>query len=280
MTGSHGSNGAHSGSPTGRSVAELATAQATTGPSRLAIVDGDHTLTYAALEAQANRLAHHLRSRGAGREGVVALVLPRSADLVVAALAVLRAGAAYAPVDPGAPAERIAAMLTDAGPSVVVTRRGLAPRVARGSWPVVTLDGDAAEIAGWPTVPPDAQSAPSDLAYLIYTSGSTGRPKGVEVTHANLLNLVLWHHTAFQVTAGDRAPLMSSPGFDASVWEIWPTLAAAASLVVMPEFLPFPDCSNVPPPPFKIPASASNRANGVAFGGTFDFGSITRLFGR
>ncbi|HET7342936.1 MAG TPA: non-ribosomal peptide synthetase [Methylomirabilota bacterium] len=225
-------NGAHSASPSGRSVSRMVSEQAAAGPARLALVDGDSRLTYAALQARANRLAHHLQILGAGRESVVALLLPRSADLVVAALAALRAGAPYTPIDPGAPVERLGATLADAAPVVVVTRRGLAPRLPHGPWPVVTLDGDAAAIASQPTTEPAAEYSDSDLAYIIYTSGSTGRPKGVEVTQGNLRNLVLWHHAAFKVTAADRAPLMSSPGFDASVWETWPYLTAGASLHV------------------------------------------------
>jgi amino acid adenylation domain-containing protein len=149
---------------------------------------------------------------------------------VVAALAALEAGAAYAPFDPGAPRERIAMMLEDCQPSVVVTRRQLAPRLPRGRWRIVALDTDAPEIDREPATPIQHRPAPDDLAYVIYTSGSTGQPKGVEITHANLLNLVRWHHQAFRVTGADRAPLMASPGFDASVWEMWPYLTAGASL--------------------------------------------------
>jgi amino acid adenylation domain-containing protein len=223
-------NGLHNTAAVVETVPQIVCGQAAAGPSRVAVVDGDRTLTYAALDARANRVAHLLATHGARREGVVALLLPRSIDLVVAALAALRAGAGYAPIDPTAPPERIAAMLDDARPSVVITRRGLAPRLPAGRWPVVALDAETAAIGGQPPSAPAVRPGPDDLAYIIYTSGSTGRPKGVEVTHANLLNLVRWHQAAFRVTPADRAPLMSSPGFDASVWEIWPYLAAGASL--------------------------------------------------
>jgi len=209
---------------------ELVAAHAAAAPSRLAVCDAELTLSYAALEARANRLARHLAAHGAGRERLVALMLPRSADLVIAALATLKAGAGYAPIDPAAPAERIAAMLEDAEPCVIVTRRGLAAKLPRGRWPVVAVDADAPAIERHEATALEHRPAAADLAYVIYTSGSTGRPKGVEVTHGNLLNLVRWHHDAFKVTAGDRAPLMASPGFDASVWETWPYLAAGASL--------------------------------------------------
>jgi amino acid adenylation domain-containing protein len=209
---------------------DLVAAQAATAPSRLAVCDGELMLSYAALEARANRLARHLAGHGAGRERLVALVLPRSADLVIAALAALKAGAGYAPIDPSAPGERIAAMLEDADPCVIVTRRGLAARLPRGRWPIVAVDAEAPAIERHEATALEHRPAAEDLAYVIYTSGSTGRPKGVEVTHGNLLNLVRWHHAAFKVAAGDRAPLMASPGFDASVWETWPYLAAGASL--------------------------------------------------
>ena len=125
---------------------DLVAAQAATAPSRLAICDGELTLSYAALEARANRLARHLAGHGAGRERLVALVLPRSADLVIAALATLKAGAGYTPIDPAAPAERIASMLEDAEPCVLVTRRGLAARLPRGRWPIVSVDAEAPAI--------------------------------------------------------------------------------------------------------------------------------------
>jgi amino acid adenylation domain-containing protein len=211
-------------------IPDLVAAQAATAPSRLAVCDGELTLTYATLESRANRLARHLAIHRAAREQLVALLLPRSADLVVAALAALKAGAGYAPIDSAAPVERVVATLEDADPCVIVTRRGLAGRLPRGRWPIVALDTDAVAIERHEPGALPHHPEPGDLAYVIYTSGSTGRPKGVEVTHGNLLNLVRWHHEAFRVTAADRAPLMASPGFDASVWETWPYLTAGASL--------------------------------------------------
>ena len=230
--GSNGSNGARSAASTGRTVAEIVAAQVAAGRSRLAVVDGDRTLTYAALEARANALAHHLRRHGADRDRTVALVLPPSADLVIAALATLRSGAACVPVDPAVPVERVAAILADARPCAIVTRRGLAARMPRGAWHVVALDRDGAEIERQPTSPPDAMGRPSDVAYVVYSADSGNRPKGGDITHASLLNRVIWQHATVHVTPGDRAPLMSSSGFDAAVWETWPYLTAGASLHV------------------------------------------------
>jgi amino acid adenylation domain-containing protein len=213
----------------------MVAAHAASAPAQPAIVEPERLTTYARLEARANRLARRLAALGAGREHVIALVLPRSADLVVAALAALRAGAAYAPFDPTTPAERLAFMLQDARPSVVITRGGASARLPVGRWPRITLDADAERLEDEAPAVSDIPVGPSDLAYVIYTSGSTGRPKGVEITHGGLLNLVRWHHAAFAVMPPDRAPLLASPGFDASVWEMWPYLAAGASLHVPDE---------------------------------------------
>ena len=214
------------------SVPQLVTARAEANPSALAVVDGESRLTYGALLARSRVLGHRLRDLGAARDQVVALVLPRSTELVVASLATMQAGAAYAPLDPSAPSERLAAMLADARPAAVVTTAALQRRLPRGAWTTVTLDADVPAPA--PELP-SASPAPADLAYVIYTSGSTGSPKGVEITHGGLLNLVRWHHEQFALTAADRAPLMASPGFDAAVWETWPYLTAGASLHVVDE---------------------------------------------
>ena len=125
-------------------------------------------------------------------------------------------------------------MLDDARPALVVTRPDQARRLPAGRWSVVLLD-DRASASATMQPPRGPVSRPDDLAYVIYTSGSTGRPKGVELTHAGLLNLVGWHCATFAITASDRAPLMASPAFDASVWEMWPYLAAGASLHVPAE---------------------------------------------
>jgi len=124
-------------------------------------------------------------------------------------------------------------LLQDSGAPLVVTQSCLADKIPKGAWKSVVLDGDGLDSARYSRVPPVTNTKSGDLAYIIFTSGSTGRPKGVQVTHANLLNLVSWHRRAFNVTAADRASVQASPGFDASVWELWPYLAAGASLYVV-----------------------------------------------
>jgi amino acid adenylation domain-containing protein len=143
---------------------------------------------------------------------------------------VLKAGGAYLPIDPAYPPERIAFMLDDAQPRVLITQASLAQRLSAAGREVLVLDRESPEIASQAADAFEDVGTIDNLAYVIYTSGSTGQPKGVEVTHRGLLNLTLWHQQAFAVTAADRATQMASPGFDAAVWELWPYLTAGASI--------------------------------------------------
>ncbi|MFF3306090.1 non-ribosomal peptide synthase/polyketide synthase [Streptomyces sp. NPDC002952] len=183
-------------------------------------------LTFAEVEARANRLAHRLVARGAGPGGIVALVLPRSAEMVLAQLAVAKTGAAFLPVDPGYPAERVALMLRDAAPALTL---------------------DAPEVTALLAAPPDGtpdhrptdadRTRPLDLddpAYVIYTSGSTGTPKGVVVTHRGLAGFSAAEAEHYQVSPGDRVLAFATPSFDASVLELCMSLPNGARLVVPP----------------------------------------------
>ncbi|MET0236257.1 MAG: amino acid adenylation domain-containing protein [Kibdelosporangium sp.] len=192
--------------------------QAARTPALPAIRHDDAMVRYAELEARANRLAHWLITLGARPERVVALLLPRSVDIVVAQLAVLKSGAAFLPVDPDYPADRIAMMLDDAQPVLTVTQDMLAS-VARHALPAT---------------PPEVDILVDHPAYVIYTSGSTGRPKGVVVTHRGLASFSAAEIDRFAVQPGDRVLQFSSPSFDASVLELCMSLPAGASLVVPP----------------------------------------------
>jgi amino acid adenylation domain-containing protein len=215
-------------------VPQTVAAQAAATPDHVALVTGSQVMTYAEMNRRANQLAHHLRALGVGRDKVVGLLVERSPSMVVGALAILKAGGAYLPLDSAVPMERLAFMLREAGAEVVVTRSGMARTLPVGKWQVVDLDLSQ-QFDRYPVDDPRVELAPEDLAYVIFTSGSTGKPKGVEVTHGGLKNLVLWHCRAFQVTAADRASHQASLGFDAAVWEIWPYLAAGASLYIPSE---------------------------------------------
>ncbi|GGO96051.1 non-ribosomal peptide synthetase [Wenjunlia tyrosinilytica] len=158
-------------------------------PERLAVVCGGQRLTYGEVEARANRLAHALRSARVGPDVPVALMVERSVDYVVGLLAVLKAGGAFVPIDPGLPAERIAQTLAEVRPAVAITHRGLTGFVAAAGVRVLDLD-DAAALAAWPATRAAATVHPENLAYVIFTSGSTDRPKGVAMPHRAICGYV------------------------------------------------------------------------------------------
>jgi amino acid adenylation domain-containing protein len=215
--------------PRDESVAGSVAARATDTPNAPAIVAGGRVMSYAELDMRANRLANYLIALGVGPEKLVGICLHRSPEFVMCALAVLKAGGAYLPLDPVYPIERLAFVLNDARPRVLITREGLSDKFVEGPWKVINIDGDV-EIEEYSDTAPSPSVTNDQLAYVIYTSGSTGQPKGVEITHESLLNLVFWHGRDFGVSARDRASHLASVGFDAAVWEIWPYLTAGASL--------------------------------------------------
>jgi amino acid adenylation domain-containing protein len=215
-------------------------------PQALAVVAAGQRLTYGELEARANRLAHALRALGVGPEVRVAICAEQSAARVVGVLAVLKAGGAYVSIDPAYPRARIAYLLADAQAAVLLAEERLLARLPETRPRLLPLDG-AADAAGLPGGPmPAAEGAeaaeapavevhPDNLAYIIYTSGSTGMPKGVGVPHRGLVNYVLWFQDVYGLAAGDRGALMASPTFDPSELELWPALAAGASVAVADE---------------------------------------------
>ncbi|MEV5378992.1 amino acid adenylation domain-containing protein [Streptomyces nondiastaticus] len=213
--------------------------QAACTPQALALVFEDTGLTYAELNARANRLAHFLIEQGAGPERVVAVALPRSAELVAALLAVLKSGAAYLPVDPAQPAERTAFMLDDARPVTVLTTTEGGP-VLPPHMPRTTLDElDATgALDACPSTDPDRTGllTPLHPAYVIYTSGSTGRPKGVAVPHTAIVNRLHWMQAEYRLDATDRVLQKTPFTFDVSVWEFfWPLTEGATLVVAKPE---------------------------------------------
>ncbi|MBP2479340.1 amino acid adenylation domain-containing protein [Crossiella equi] len=213
-----------------RHLDELFAAQAARTPHRSAVLFQGASTTYAELDAAAERLAAHLRALGAGPERFVALLLPRCTELVVAILAVLKTGAAYVPIDPEHPADRVTGVLADARPVAVLTLGEVALAV-----PVPRLD-----LAALPERVPDvpattAVRSPEQPAYVIYTSGSTGRPKGVVVPHSNVVRLLTETAHWYGFTEYDVWPLFHSAAFDVSVWELWGALLHGGRLVVVPQ---------------------------------------------
>ncbi|HEX2076726.1 MAG TPA: amino acid adenylation domain-containing protein [Longimicrobium sp.] len=206
-------------------------------PGDPAVVAGGAAVSYVALNERANRLARHLRAMGVRTEDRVALCVERSPDAIVAVLAVLKAGAAYVPIDPAYPAARVAALLEDARPALLVTQRRLLARLPVPAVPLVCLDADAARVARHSGADLELPLHPENAAYVIYTSGSTGRPKGVVVPHGAAVDYVRGINGELGVGPGDRVLQFSSLAFDVSVEEVFLALAHGAALVLRPDGL-------------------------------------------
>ncbi|MGW2397434.1 amino acid adenylation domain-containing protein [Kitasatospora sp. NPDC001664] len=204
-------------------------------PDAPAVVSADATLSYAELERRAERLATSLRARGAGPERHVAIALPRSAELMTALLGVLRSGAAYLPLDPDHPRERLATMLADSGARTVVTTAGVELPDLPGVERLLIEDLDQ-EPEPAPAEATPVEAGPDHPAYLIYTSGSTGRPKGVSVTHRAIVNRLAWMQDRYRLDPTDRVLQKTPSGFDVSVWEFfWALCEGAAVVLAEPE---------------------------------------------
>ncbi|HEU4453971.1 MAG TPA: condensation domain-containing protein, partial [Longimicrobium sp.] len=207
-------------------------ARAASSPDAPALVSREGAITYAELNARANRLARRLRASGIDSESRVGVVLERSAELVVSMLAVLKAGGAYVPMDPSLPAERLAYLAEDAGVSALVVRDRLPEALASFAGPVVSHGGDAEAIAAESSDNLEIAVDPSALAYVIYTSGSTGRPKGVMVQHGDAAVHCRAAAAAYGLTAADRLLAFAAPGFDVSIEQVMAPLSAGASIVL------------------------------------------------
>ncbi|ELX07967.1 linear gramicidin synthase subunit C [Janthinobacterium sp. HH01] len=208
--------------------------RAAASPESVALEYEDASLTYGELNARANRLAHHLRTLGVGPDVLVGLCVERSLEMIVGLLAILKAGGAYVPLDPAYPADRLAYMLEDASPAVLLTQQRLLSALPASDVPVFLLDADAASLDVYDATNPSTETQAGNLAYVIYTSGSTGRPKGVAVSHASLNNLIAWHCRTFELSEGTRSSTTASIAFDACTWEVWPPLCSGGSLILPP----------------------------------------------
>ncbi|MFC9430538.1 amino acid adenylation domain-containing protein [Streptomyces sp. NPDC056987] len=220
-------------------------AQARRAPAAVAVRHRGTELTYAELDERADRLSRLLAERGAAPERVIAVMMPRTPEMVVAVLAVLKSGAAYLPVDPEYPDGRIRYLLDDARPAAVLTASALLDRLPGTlSVPLVVMDGTA-DTAGPAArsggVPAPVEPRPGNAAYVIYTSGSTGRPKGVVVTHRNVVNFAAWSVAALGAEAFERVLGSTSLSFDMSVFEILVPLMAGGSVDLVPNLLSLVD---------------------------------------
>jgi amino acid adenylation domain-containing protein len=208
--------------------------QARQRPDATALLFGDHTLSYAALNRRANRLAHRLIAVGVGPQARVGIAMERSFEMVVSLLAVLKAGAAYVPLDPDHPAERLAYMAGDSGISLLLTQAHLRGHVPGGAGLTVLLvEGDEQGVG--PETDPRTELHGDELAYVLYTSGSTGRPKGAANHHRALHNRLAWMQQAYALTADDTVLQKTPFSFDVSVWEFfWPLMVGARLVIAGP----------------------------------------------
>ncbi|TDD54174.1 amino acid adenylation domain-containing protein [Kribbella antibiotica] len=212
--------------------------QAAQYPDRVAVTFGDTHLTYAALDQWSNRLAHHLRDRGVGRESLVGLCVSRSLEMVISLLAILKAGGAYVPLDPAYPRDRLAYMVTDAAIPVVLAQHSALEALPKTDATVVIVEDLRTELVPHADPLPDQQSSVDDLAYVMYTSGSTGRPKGVSVTHRGFRALARWQHQNYGLDTPQRVLQGTSLNFDISVWELAMALLSGGTVVLPPPDLP------------------------------------------
>jgi amino acid adenylation domain-containing protein/non-ribosomal peptide synthase protein (TIGR01720 family) len=209
--------------------------QARWSPDAVAIESAGESLSYAALNRRANRIAHLLAARGVGPEVSVGVALEPCPDLIATLLGVLKAGGAYVPLDPVYPQERLAWMATTAAISMVVTRRGLVDRFAGLAPGALILDENSGRLGSPRESDPESQVGEESLAYVLFTSGSTGRPKGVMISHGALARYVDWAAAAYGAQGGEGAPLHTSVGFDLSVTSLFVPLSAGRRVVLLPE---------------------------------------------
>ncbi|PCR95715.1 non-ribosomal peptide synthetase [Pseudomonas fluorescens] len=217
-----------------QSIHGLFEAQALRTPQAVAVLSGEQRLSYAELNARANRLAHHLRGLGVGPDARVAICVERGLEMVVGLLAILKAGGGYVPLDPAYPLERLAYMLEDSAPSAVLVQGSTRALLGEVAVPVVDLDHQ-----NWQSQSSDNPSVdgltPQHTAYVIYTSGSTGQPKGVINEHSGVVNRLLWMQDAYRLTAEDSVLQKTPFSFDVSVWEFfWPLMTGARLVMARP----------------------------------------------
>ncbi|MDB9371999.1 condensation domain-containing protein [Nodularia sphaerocarpa] len=204
-------------------------------PDHIAVCYREQTLTYQELNSKANQLAHHLQNSGIGCESLVGIYLERSPELIIALLAVIKAGGAYVPLDSKLPPERLAYMLQDAKPEILLTMAASVATLPNYEGTVLCLDEDWQIIAQNPENNLNHIVTGENLAYIIYTSGSTGTPKGVMLTHRGLANYLHWAIETYPVTAGMGVPVQSSISFDATITSLYTPLLVGKAVILLPE---------------------------------------------
>ncbi|EAZ91849.1 non-ribosomal peptide synthetase [Crocosphaera chwakensis] len=222
--------------PENQGLHQLIEAQVNQSPQAIAVKFEGESLTYGELNAKANQLAHYLREQGLQPDNLVGIALERSLEMVIGLLGILKAGAAYVPIDPSYPGDRIAYMLEDSKVSMLLTQGKLVDQLPVTDASLLCLDDDWKSLATYSTDNPPHIGTVDHLAYMIYTSGSTGKPKGAMNCHRGIVNRLLWMQEAYQLEASDRILQKTPFSFDVSVWEFfWPLMTGATLVVAKPE---------------------------------------------
>ncbi|MCW3467113.1 non-ribosomal peptide synthase/polyketide synthase [Chitinophaga nivalis] len=222
--------------PTGKTFVQLFEEQAQLTPDAIALAFNETTLTYGALLAKANQLAHHLIQAGVKADTLVPICIERSLEMIIGVVGIMKAGGAYVPIDPKFPAERIGYILEDSNATILVSSETSREVIPAGT-AIISMDGDQEILAQYPITNPVITTTPQQLAYVIYTSGSTGKPKGVLVEHAGLLNHLLAMITEFEMNAATSLAFTAPYTFDISVWQMINTLLCGGCTVIYPESL-------------------------------------------
>jgi len=222
--------------PRTRSLHQFIEEQVEKTPDAPALVFESTQLTYRELNARANQLAHHLRKMGVGPEVLVGICAERSLEMVIGLLGIVKAGGAYVPLDPDHPRDRLAAVIEDAAPPVLLTQEHLMDVLPAHNAPVICLDRDWNLMRDELVTNPECITSGKDQAYAIFTSGSTGKPKGVPNVHEGIVNRLLWMQHAYGLNGSDRVLQKTPYSFDVSVWEFfWPLMTGACLVVAKPE---------------------------------------------
>ncbi|MGL4858165.1 MAG: non-ribosomal peptide synthetase, partial [Enterobacteriaceae bacterium] len=203
--------------------------------SHPAVIFENSILTYNQLNQRSNQLAHYLSTQGVGAESLVAVCMERSLEMVIGLLAIIKAGAAYIPLDPDYPSERLQYMLQDSEATLLLVQQKYQQRLPQSDLPHHIVDLKQWCYADYPDNNLDTTLHENNLAYVIYTSGSTGRPKGVGISHAAIVNRLCWMQQSYQLTAEDRVLQKTPLSFDVSVWELfWPLISGAVLVIAKP----------------------------------------------
>lgn len=221
--------------PTDKCIHEFFEEQARRTPEAIALQFGEQQITYQALNDRANQLAHYLRKQDVGPDTLVGICVERSAEMVVGLLGIIKAGGAYVPLDPNYPTERLAFLLEDAKPMVLLMQEKLADRISKNGVTRVFIDSQWDEISRESKEGPDSDTTLDNLAYVVYTSGSTGKPQGVGITHRGVVNFAFSASEELGLSIRDRVLQFASISFDTSVEEIFPCLLRGATLVLRTE---------------------------------------------